>query len=222
MKDIKYLIVIAMVVAALTGCTKKSDPGTAASAEADPTKAAIVEAIPGKIAPAFEVKDATGKSHTLAEHKGKWLVLEWYNKDCPYVKKHYESGNMQKLQKAYVEKGVTWLAVISSAKGSQGHLTPEQAIEVAKSSDSGANAILLDESGTMGRAYGAKTTPHMYVIDPQGMIVYAGAIDDNDSSDPKVIPTSKNFVVAALDSAMAEKPVEISSTKPYGCSVKYE
>lgn len=179
------------------------------------------EAIPGKPAPAFEVKDAKGEVHNLSKYKGQWLVLEWFNKDCPYVKKHYGSHNMQKLQKTYADKGVTWLTVISSAKGKQGHQTPEKALNEAKTNQSAAQAILLDETGAMGRAYNAKTTPHMFVINPQGAIVYAGGIDDNDSADPKVIPQSHNYVEAALNSAMAGQPVKTSSARPYGCAVKY-
>ena len=182
---------------------------------------AKAEAIPGQPAPTFEVKDATGKNVKLADLKGKWVVMEWFNKDCPYVKKHYGSGNMQKLQKTYTEKGVEWLTVISSAKGKQGNLSPADAVKLASANNSAAKAILLDESGTVGKAYGAKTTPHMYVINPEGKVVYAGGIDDNDSSDPKVIPQSKNFVVAALDQGMAGKPIEKASATPYGCSVKY-
>lgn len=186
-----------------------------------PSSFATAEAIPGKPAPAFEVKDASGKLHSLTDSKGKWLVLEWYNQDCPYVRKHYDSGNMQKLQKTYRDKGVQWLTVISSAKGKQGHLSPEEATKVAAKEKSLAQAMLLDESGDMGRAYGAKTTPHMYVINPEGQVVYAGGIDDNDSSNPKVIPTSKNYVQAALDAAMAGKEVTTKTARPYGCSVKY-
>lgn len=179
------------------------------------------EAIPGKPAPAFEVKDANGKNQTLAGVKGKWLVLEWFNRDCPYVKKHYDSGHMQGLQRKYADQKVVWYTVISSAKGKQGHQTPKESLKIATEKKSAATAILLDESGVMGKAYGAKTTPHMYVIDPSGVVVYAGGIDDNDSADPKVIATSKNYVTAALDAAMDGKKVEITSARPYGCSVKY-
>ncbi len=182
---------------------------------------AMADAVPGQAAPTFEVKDAKGKTQKLADYKGKWVVLEWYNKDCPYVKKHYGSGNMQKLQKSYTDKGVTWLTVISSAPGKQGHLKPDEAVKVASANKSVANAILLDESGTVGKAYGAKTTPHMFVINPEGNVVFAGGIDDNDSASPDVIAKSKNFVAAALDSSLAGKPVETASAKPYGCSVKY-
>lgn len=172
-------------------------------------------------APQFTETDATGKSHSLKDFAGKWVVLEWFNKDCPYVKKHYGSKNMQDLQKTYTAKGVIWLSVISSAPGKQGHQTPAEALAEAKASGSAATAVLLDVDGNMGKAYGAKTTPHMYVINPQGQIAYMGAIDDNDSANPNVIPKSKNHVREALDLAMAGKPVTLKTTKPYGCSVKY-
>ncbi|KYG66499.1 alkyl hydroperoxide reductase [Bdellovibrio bacteriovorus] len=187
-----------------------------------PMGLAHAEAIPGKPAPAFEVKDANGKTRTLSENKGKWVVLEWFNKDCPYVKKHYDSNNMQGLQKNYTGKGVIWYTVVSSAKGKQGHQSPADTLKTATEKKAAASAILLDESGVMGKAYGAKTTPHMYVIDPSGNVVYAGGIDNNDSSDPKVIPASTNYVSAALDAGMANKKIEVSSARPYGCSVKYQ
>ncbi|HCU26088.1 MAG TPA: thioredoxin family protein [Deltaproteobacteria bacterium] len=181
----------------------------------------FAEAVVGQAAPAFQVKDATGKDQTLSNYAGQWVVLEWYNKDCPYVRKHYGSGNMQNLQKTYTAKGVKWLTVLSSAPGKQGYLEAAQALENAKQVGSAATAVLLDPSGAMGQAYGAKTTPHMYVIDPKGKLVYAGAIDDNNSANPAVIPTSKNYVAAALDEALAGKAVMVSSSQPYGCSVKY-
>lgn len=187
-----------------------------------PTSFAAADAVPGKPAPAFEVMDASGKKHTLADSKGKWLVLEWFNKDCPYVKKHYDSNNMQNLQKTYTAKNVTWLTVVSSAKGKQGHQSPADTLKTVADKKAASSAVLLDESGTMGKAYGAKTTPHMYVIDPNGVVAYAGGIDDNDSSDPKVIASSKNFVAAALDAGLAGKKVEVSSSRPYGCGVKYQ
>lgn len=183
---------------------------------------ALAEAVPGKPAPAFEVSDAVGKAQKLSDYKGKWVVLEWYNKDCPYVKKHYGSGNMQKLQKTYTGKGAAWLTVISSAKGKQGYLEPAAAAKDAKTTGSGATAVLIDADGAMGKAYGAKTTPHMFVISPAGEVVYAGAIDDNDSADPGVIAKSKNYVVQALDAGMAGQKIEKSMAKAYGCSVKYE
>lgn len=177
----------------------------------------------GKEAPAFEVADASGKNHKLSDYKGKWVVLEWYNKDCPYVKKHYGAGNMQKIQKTYTDKQVVWFSVNSSGKGKEGYTDATEALKVAKETKSNATAVLLDPSGKMGKDYGSKTTPHMFVIDPKGLIVYAGAIDDNDSSDPKVIDKSKNYVTMALDLAMSGKPVpaDKASTKPYGCGTKY-
>lgn len=183
---------------------------------------AFADAVPGEKAPAFEVKDANGKTQKLSDYKGKWLVLEWFNKECPYVKKHYGSQNMQKLQKTYADKGVAWLTVNSSAPGKQGYADGKQALKDAKQRDAHPTALLLDPSGTMGKAYGAKTTPHMFVINPEQVVVYAGAIDNNDSADPATIATSKNYVAAALDSGLAGKPVETASSRPYGCGVKYK
>lgn len=183
---------------------------------------ALAAAEPGKPAPAFEVKDATGKTQKLADFGGKWVVLEWFNKDCPYVKKHYGSGNMQNLQKTYMAKGVTWLTVNSSAKGKQGYAEGPEALAIAKERNATPTAVLLDADGTVGQAYGAKTTPHMFIIDPKGNIAYAGAIDDNDSADPKVIANSKNLVAAALDAGLSGKKIEATSSRPYGCSVKYK
>lgn len=184
---------------------------------------AFAEVEIGKPAPAFSEKDASGKSHTLEAYKGQWVVLEWYNKDCPYVKKHYGSGNMQNLQKAYTGQKVAWLSVISSAEGKQGYLAPADALKNAKETGSNATAVLIDADGNMGKAYDAKTTPHMFIINPQGNVVYAGAIDNNDSASPKVISKSENYVKTALDLGLSGKEKEITktSTKPYGCSVKY-
>lgn len=179
-------------------------------------------AIPGELAPQFSEVDAAGKTHALADYKGEWLVLEWFNQDCPYVKKHYGSNNMQTLQEKYAAKGVKWLTVISSAKGKQGYLEPKQALAEVTSHNLNASApFLLDTDGSMGRAYGAKTTPHMFIINPQGQVVYAGAIDDNDSANPAVIKTSKNYVSAALDEVLAGNQVTVASSRAYGCSVKY-
>lgn len=180
------------------------------------------EAIPGQKAPEFSVKDANGKLQKLGDYAGKWVVLEWFNKDCPYVKKHYGAGNMQKLQQNYASKGVSWLTVISSAKGKQGYLEPKDALSVVKEKKSAASAMLLDVDGKMGKAYGAKATPHMFVIDPKGNVAYAGAIDDNDSSDAAVIAKSKNYVATALDAGMAGKSIETKATDAYGCGIKYQ
>ncbi|WP_227718157.1 thioredoxin family protein [Microbulbifer sp. Q7] len=183
---------------------------------------AMSAAVPGEKAPDFSEVDAAGETRSLKDYAGQWLVLEWFNKDCPYVKKHYGSGNMQALQKKYAEQDINWLTVISSAKGKQGYLEPSQALEVAKSHNLSASApFLLDADGSMGRAYGAKTTPHMFIINPQGEVVYAGAIDDNDSANPAVIPKSANYVAAALDASLAGEAIKTASSRAYGCSVKY-
>ncbi len=183
---------------------------------------AYAVATPGEPAPDFSEVDAKGDKHSLSDYEGEWLVLEWFNKDCPYVRKHYGSGNMQSLQEKYTGKDVQWLTIISSAEGKQGYLTPDEAQKEAEAHNLKASApFLLDPDGSMGRAYGAKTTPHMYIINPEGDLVYAGAIDDNDSANPAVIPDSRNYVAMALEQAMAGKPVETASSQAYGCSVKY-
>lgn len=182
---------------------------------------AHADAVPGQKAPAFDVVDSNGKAQKLSAYKGKWLVLEWFNKDCPYVKKHYNSGNMQKLQKQAVDKGAVWLTILSSAQGKQGHMEAAELNRLATEKNVNSTAMLIDASGTMGKAYGAKTTPHMFIINPEGNVVYAGAIDDNDSADPAVIAKSKNYVSQALESGMAGKKIETATSRPYGCAVKY-
>ena len=183
---------------------------------------ALAVATPGESAPEFSEVDAAGNRHALSDYRGQWLVLEWFNKDCPYVRKHYGSGNMQSLQKTYTAKDVQWLTVISSARGKQGYLEPAQALDVGAEHGLNASApFLLDVDGDMGRAYGAKTTPHMYVINPEGTLVYAGAIDDNDSAYPAVIPESTNYVTTALNASLSGETVAVNSSRPYGCSVKY-
>lgn len=176
---------------------------------------------PGQAAPEFKLNDASGHVQSLSAQKGKWVVLEWLNHGCPFVKKHYDAGNMQALQTKYTGKGVVWFSVISSAPGKQGAGTGAQVLEEAKEKKSAATAILIDSDGKTGRAYGAQTTPDMYVISPKGTLVYMGAIDDKASTEVSDIPNSKNYVAAALDEAMAGKPVTTASTKSYGCSVKY-
>ena len=175
----------------------------------------------GKPAPTFKEKDQSGKDRQLSDFKGNLVVLEWYNEGCPYVKKHYGSGNMQKLQKKYTDKGVKWLSVATSSQGRQGYVDPMTAATHMKTAGMNSSALLLDSDGTMGRTYGAKTTPHMFVINPKGTVIYAGAIDSNNSADPDTIPKATNFVAEALDLAMSGKPVKVASSKPYGCSVKY-
>ena len=178
-------------------------------------------AVVGQPAPGFTLVDSNGAKHNLADLKGKVVVLEWVNFECPFVGKHYGSGNMQKLQKAYTGKGVVWLSVNSSAEGKQGYYAPEKINALMKEKGAAPTAYLIDTDGTVGRAYGAKTTPHMFVVDPKGTVVYAGGIDDTASTDQADIATAKNFVGAALDEELAGKPVTTASSAPYGCSVKY-
>ncbi|MBN8221993.1 MAG: thioredoxin family protein [Spirochaetes bacterium] len=176
----------------------------------------------GSPAPAFtNVKDINGKSHNLADYKGKTVVLEWVNYDCPFVKKHYSSNNMQELQRKYTAKGIVWLSVNSSAPGKEGNYSIAEWKQKSAERKVAANAILLDPSGKTGKAYGAKTTPHMYIIDGAGVLQYQGAIDSTRSTDAADIKTSQNYVATALDELAAGKPVSVKETKAYGCSVKY-
>ena len=176
----------------------------------------------GKPAPVFSGKGSDGKVYRLADYQGKFVVLQWYNKDCPFIHKHYDSGNMQKLQEKYAGKGVIWFEVASNAPGKEGYMTPEEAQANRGKVGSKALATLVDPDSDIARHYSAKTTPHMFVIDPKGVLIYQCAIDDHNSADPEDIPKSKNYVAAALDEAMAGKPVSVASTHPYGCSVKYK
>jgi peroxiredoxin len=177
----------------------------------------------GAVAPSFELKGQDGKTYKLSDFKDQTVVLEWYNKDCPYVKKHYDSerSNMQTLQKKYADKGVVWFQIISSVPGKQGYETPEEAQATMKSVKSAAKAVLLDIDGKVGLSYDAKTTPHMYVINKNQELVYAGAIDDKPTAKTADIDTAKNYVVEALDAVLDGKKVPTESTKAYGCSVKY-
>ena len=185
--------------------------------------AASVYASPqvGKPAPNFTLKDLSGQSHELSDFKGKYVVLEWVNFGCPFVEKHYGSKNMQKLQKEFVDKGVVWLSICSSAPGKQGNETPDAAKSGLAEFGSAATAYLDDEDGTVGKLYQAKTTPDMFVVNPEGVLIYAGAIDDKPTPDPSTVAGANNYVRAALEEATAGKAVSVPSTKPYGCSVKY-
>jgi peroxiredoxin len=176
----------------------------------------------GNAAPSFSAPDTKGKTHSLADFKGKYVVLEWFNPECPFVKKHYGAGNMQKLQKEFTDKGVVWLSVDSSASGKEGNLTPEQGEKKMAEWKTQSTALLLDEDGKVGRAYGAKNTPHMFIINPEGKLIYEGAIDSKASANPDDIASSTNYVKAALDDSLAGKPVGTPTTRPYGCSVKYK
>ena len=174
----------------------------------------------GKAAPAFRVADTNGKTHSLDQYRGKWVVLEWLNHQCPYVRKHYDNGAMQALQKKYADR-VVWLSVVSSAPGKQGHFPNERANELTKEKNAAPHAVLIDSSGTVGRAYDARTTPHMFVINPEGNIVYMGGIDDKPTAKAADLKTARPHVDIALQEAMAGKPVTVATSQPYGCNVKY-
>ena len=175
-----------------------------------------------KPAPGFTLMDSEGKNHSLADFRGKYVVLEWVNYDCPFVRKHYRSGNMQQLQKTYTGKGVMWLSICSSAPGKQGHFAADELKERIAEEKAMPTAYLVDPEGTVGKEYEAKTTPHMFVINPEGTLIYAGAIDDIASTDVDDIGEATNYVKAAIDAAQAGQPVAVKSTKSYGCSVKYK
>ena len=176
----------------------------------------------GEAAPAFTLTDIQGKHYSLAELKGKFVVLEWVNFGCPFVRKHYDSGNMQKLQKTYTQKGVVWLSICSSAPGKQGYFERADLRERVKEEGSNATAYLVDAEGTVGHLYGAQTTPHMFLIGPDGKLLYAGGIDDTPSTKKDDIATAKNYVAQGLDAALSGKAVEVKTSRPYGCSVKYK
>src|SRR5881227_789399 len=176
----------------------------------------------GNAAPDFSLPDAKGQAHSLSQYKGKYVVLEWFNPQCPFVKKHYGGGNMQNLQKEYTDKGVVWLTVDSNAPGSEGNITADQAKKIMDSWKTHQTALLLDPESKIAKAYGAKNTPNMVVIGPDGKIVYEGAIDSKATPNPADIPTSTNYVKTALDEALSGKPVSNAQTRPYGCSVKYK
>jgi peroxiredoxin len=177
----------------------------------------------GDTAPAFALKDTQGKTVTLADFKGRHVVLEWTNPGCPFVVKHYGAKNMQALQKEAAAKNVVWLSISSTARSHGDHLAPAALQDkLLKDWAATPTAVLMDEAGTVGRAYAARTTPHMFVIDPAGKLVFAGGIDDKRSSSPADIPGAKNFVRAALADSLAGKPVATPSAPPYGCSIKYD
>jgi peroxiredoxin len=191
-----------------------------ASAHATEAAATPVAEV-GKQAPDFTGTDTKGKTHKLSDFKGKTVVLEWTNPGCPFVMKHYDSNNMQTLQKNAVADGVIWLSVASSAADKEGYLNGADSDKYMTEKGSAPTARLLDPEGTIGHLYGAKTTPHMFVINADGIVVYAGAIDSNDNFKPETIKGATNYVVEALKALKEGKPVEVASTKPYGCGVKY-
>ncbi|MDG4594179.1 MAG: thioredoxin family protein [Candidatus Contendobacter sp.] len=175
----------------------------------------------GESAPDFTGVDTQSKTHRLADYRGKTVVLEWTNHDCPYVRKHYGAGNMQEQQREAAAQGAIWLSVISSAPGQQGYVSPGEADELTRSRKAAPHAVLLDPEGRIGRAFGAKTTPHLYIIDEAGKLVYMGGIDSITTADPADISKATQYVRVALRERAAGQPVTTPVTRPYGCSVKY-
>jgi peroxiredoxin len=175
----------------------------------------------GDPAPEFQTTDSNGQTRKLSQYRGKFVVLEWHNNGCPYTRKHYESGNMQRLQKEWTARGVIWFTVISSARGQQGYVTAQQENDYLKQMNGSPTAALLDPQGDVGRLYSAKTTPHMFIINPAGVLIYDGALDSKATTDQADIATATNYVSQALEEAMAGKSVTTPTSRPYGCSVKY-
>ena len=182
---------------------------------------AALAATVGQPAPEFTLNDVAGKPVKLSDYRGKYVVLEWVNPECPYVEKHYGSANMQGLQKEYTAKDVAWLTINSTNAGHYEYYPPQRMAGWMKQMNGAPSATLLDPAGTVGRAYGARTTPHMYIVDPQGRLVYAGGIDDKRSTNPADVKTAKNYVRAAMGEVLAGKSISAASTQPYGCSIKY-
>lgn len=182
--------------------------------------ASVAAVVPGAAAPNFTLADTAGKPVSLASFKGKFVVLEWNNPNCPFVQKHYSGGNMQALQKNSASDNVVWLVVNSTANSHSDYMSPQQMSAWIIKSNGSPSAVLMDPAGDVARAYGARTTPHMFVVDPVGKVVYAGAIDDKRSANPADVKTAHNYVSAALAAARSGKPVDPSSTSPYGCSIK--
>src|SRR5439155_7517965 len=176
----------------------------------------------GTAAPDFSLTDAKGETYSPSQYKRKYVVLEWFNPECPFVKKHYCSDNMQKLQGEYTGKGIVWLTIDSNAPGTEGNITPEQAQKIMAQWKTKQTALLLDPESKVAKLYGAKNTPNMVVISPEGKIVYEGAIDSKASPNPADIPSSTNYVKAALDESLGGKPVSNAQTKPYGCHITYK
>lgn len=207
MKKITLLSVLLITSLALLNMTSETDRAGA---------------VVGEAAPDFSVKDAYGNTHSLSDFEGQYVILEWLNHDCPFVRKHYDGNNMQELQEKYTEQGAVWLSVISSAPGTQGYLEPEAAQEITYEKNASPTAVLLDVDGTMGRAYDARVTPHMYIINPDGVLEYNGAIDDRPTARVRDLEGARNYVVEAMDALLNGGEVEVRTNTPYGCTVKYE
>lgn len=183
--------------------------------------AAFASVETGSKAPDFTLTDTKGVSHNLSDFAGKYVILEWTNHQCPFVVKHYKNGDMQALQKEMTEEGAVWLQIVSSAPGKQGHISPSEGETLRTERQMHSTAMLLDENGAVGRAYDARTTPHTYLIDPSGTLIYQGAIDSIKSTRPADVSKATNYLKAAFASVQAGKPIEKATTKAYGCSVKY-
>ena len=209
MKVLKFTAAMMLAAALTVGCAQESGAASGTSVKV------------GDAAPAFTLVDSTGKTHSLADYAGKTVVLEWTNHECPFVKKHYSSDNMQAQQRAATADGIVWLSVNSGAEGEQGHVDGEEAEAIRSKAGAAQTAYLLDPQGTVGHAYGAMTTPHMYVIDPKGVLRYAGAIDSIPSADKDDLAKATQYVPQALAELAAGQPVSVAVTRPYGCSVKY-
>ena len=186
------------------------------------TKLLVAEPVVAEKAPDFTLTDTNGVSHTLSDYQGRYVVLEWVNYDCPFVRKHYESGNMQDLQKDYTQREVVWLSICSSAEGKQGQFSNEEIKNRMDEFDASPTHYLNDLDGSVGRLYQAKTTPHMFIINPEGILVYQGAIDNHPFFWEKGLLDATNYIREALDYAMNGQSVAVTNTKPYGCSVKYK
>lgn len=186
--------------------------------------AAAAHAVPsvGQAAPEFTLQDTTGKTVKLSDYRGKHVVLEWTNPGCPYVRKHYDSGNMPATQKEALDQGVVWLSINSTGKSRDDYRKPAQLAAWQAERKSRPTALLMDEQGTTGKAYGARTTPHLYIVDPQGKLAYAGGIDSIASSNQDDIRKAVNYVRQGLGEALGGKPISAATTRPYGCSVKYD
>ena len=180
------------------------------------------EAVPGQPAPALALVDANGRAVSLADFRSKYVVIEWTNPHCPFVRKHYDSGNMQRLQKSLAAPDLIWLTVNSTAASHPEYMNPQALAGWIRQNEAAPTAVLLDADGKVGRGYGARTTPHMYVIDPRGRVAYAGGIDDKRSTQIADVKTARNFVAQAMEELRAGKPVSTASALPYGCSIKYQ
>jgi len=210
-------LLLAFALLFLAACQPTENRAAPAAENAD----VPARTVSANAAPAFTLPDTEGRTHSLADYAGQYVVLEWLNYDCPFVKKHYEGENMQATQRRWTEEGAAWLAIVSNAPGEQGHFPNDVMNRRAQEYGGHQTAILMDEDGRIGRAYGARTTPQMVIINPEGEVIYNGAIDDRPTADRASLDGATNYVNQVMTEAMAGQPVSVSATQPYGCSVKY-